>query len=35
MHEGRAKVFIAMGGNFLMASLDTAYTAAARSGAAV
>jgi molybdopterin-dependent oxidoreductase alpha subunit len=29
MHEGRAKVFIAMGGNFLMASPDTAYTAAA------
>ena len=29
MHEGRAKVFIAMGGNFLVASPDTAYTAAA------
>jgi molybdopterin-dependent oxidoreductase alpha subunit len=26
MHEGRAKVFVAMGGNFLMASPDTAYT---------
>jgi molybdopterin-dependent oxidoreductase alpha subunit len=29
MHEGRAKAFIAMGGNFLMASPDTAYTAVA------
>ncbi len=29
MHEGRAKAFIAMGGNFLMASPDTAYTASA------
>ncbi|MEN8788692.1 MAG: FdhF/YdeP family oxidoreductase, partial [Flavobacteriaceae bacterium] len=29
MHEGRAKVFIALGGNFLMAASDTDYTAAA------
>jgi molybdopterin-dependent oxidoreductase alpha subunit len=29
MHEGRAKIFIALGGNFLSASPDTAYTAAA------
>jgi molybdopterin-dependent oxidoreductase alpha subunit len=29
MHEGRAEVFFAMGGNFLVASPDTAYTAAA------
>jgi molybdopterin-dependent oxidoreductase alpha subunit len=29
MHERRAKAFIAMGGNFLMASPDTAYTASA------
>jgi molybdopterin-dependent oxidoreductase alpha subunit len=29
MYEGRAKVFVAMGGNFLMASPDTAYTEAA------
>ncbi|SHK70116.1 oxidoreductase alpha (molybdopterin) subunit [Reichenbachiella agariperforans] len=26
MHEGRAKVFIALGGNFLSAASDTAYT---------
>jgi molybdopterin-dependent oxidoreductase alpha subunit len=29
MHEGKAKVFIAMGGNFLSATPDTAYTAQA------
>ncbi|MEZ4775250.1 MAG: FdhF/YdeP family oxidoreductase [Bacteroidia bacterium] len=29
MHCGKAKVFIAMGGNFLSATPDTAYTAAA------
>ncbi|MBX3252949.1 MAG: FdhF/YdeP family oxidoreductase [Chitinophagaceae bacterium] len=29
MHEGKVKVFIAMGGNFLSATPDTAYTAAA------
>ncbi len=29
MHEGRAKVFFALGGNFLQASPDTAYTAEA------
>lgn len=29
MHEGHAKVFIAMGGNFLSATPDTVYTAAA------
>jgi anaerobic selenocysteine-containing dehydrogenase len=29
MHEGRAKVFMALGGNFLMAASDTEYTAAA------
>jgi molybdopterin-dependent oxidoreductase alpha subunit len=29
MHDGRAKVFLAMGGNFLSASPDTEYTAAA------
>ena len=29
MHEGRASVFIAMGGNFLSASPDTLYTATA------
>jgi molybdopterin-dependent oxidoreductase alpha subunit len=29
MHEGKAKVFIAMGGNFLSATPDTAYTAEA------
>ena len=29
MHEGKAKVFFAMGGNFLSASPDTAYTARA------
>lgn len=29
MHEGRAKVFIALGGNFLMAASDTEYTAEA------
>jgi molybdopterin-dependent oxidoreductase alpha subunit len=29
MHEGRAKVFIAMGGNFLSATPDTTYTAEA------
>lgn len=31
MHEGRAKVFIAMGGNFLSAAPDTDYTAQALS----
>jgi molybdopterin-dependent oxidoreductase alpha subunit len=31
MHEGKAKVFIAMGGNFLSATPDTEYTAAALS----
>ncbi|GAB3263511.1 FdhF/YdeP family oxidoreductase [Larkinella harenae] len=29
MHEGRAKVFVGMGGNFLMAVSDTNYTAEA------
>jgi molybdopterin-dependent oxidoreductase alpha subunit len=29
MHEGRAKVFFAMGGNFLMATPDTEFTAEA------
>jgi molybdopterin-dependent oxidoreductase alpha subunit len=29
MHEGKAKVFFAMGGNFLSATPDTEYTAAA------
>ncbi|GAA4468657.1 FdhF/YdeP family oxidoreductase [Nemorincola caseinilytica] len=29
MHEGKAKVFIAMGGNFLSATPDTVYTAEA------
>lgn len=29
MHEGKGKVFIAMGGNFLSATPDTAYTAEA------
>ena len=29
MHQGQAKVFFAMGGNFLSATPDTAYTAAA------
>jgi len=29
MHEGKAKVFIAMGGNFLSATPDTVYTAKA------
>ncbi|MEX0290648.1 MAG: FdhF/YdeP family oxidoreductase [Flavobacteriaceae bacterium] len=29
MYEGRAKVFMALGGNFLMAASDTAYTAKA------
>ena len=29
MHEGKVKVFMAMGGNFLSATPDTAYTAAA------
>ena len=29
MHEGKAKVFIAMGGNFLSATPDTTYTAEA------
>ena len=29
MHDGRAKVFICLGGNFLMAASDTAYTAKA------
>ena len=29
MHEGKAKVFIAMGGNFLSATPDTSYTAQA------
>lgn len=29
MHEGRIKVFFAMGGNFLQATPDTAYTAGA------
>lgn len=29
MHEGKAKVFIAMGGNFLSATPDTTYTAQA------
>lgn len=29
MHEGKAKVFFAMGGNFLSATPDTAYTAKA------
>jgi molybdopterin-dependent oxidoreductase alpha subunit len=29
MHEGRAKIFIALGGNFLMAASDTDYTAEA------
>lgn len=29
MHEGKAKVFYALGGNFLQASPDTAYTAEA------
>lgn len=27
MHEGKAKVFMCLGGNFLMAASDTAYTA--------
>ena len=31
MHEGRAKVFIALGGNFLSATPDTSYTAEALS----
>lgn len=31
MHEGKAKVFIALGGNFLSATPDTAYTAEALS----
>ena len=31
MHEGRAKVFLALGGNFLQASPDTAYTGTALS----
>ncbi len=29
MHEGKAKIFFAMGGNFLSATPDTSYTAAA------
>src|SRR6202048_1805036 len=29
LHDGRAKVFLAMGGNFLSATPDTAYTASA------
>src|SRR5207302_8974622 len=29
MHSGKAKVFFALGGNFLSATPDTAYTAAA------
>jgi len=29
MHDGRVKVFLAMGGNFLSATPDTSYTAAA------
>src|SRR5205814_2221842 len=29
LHDGKAKVFFAMGGNFLMATPDTAYTEAA------
>ncbi|MFK5973686.1 MAG: FdhF/YdeP family oxidoreductase [Flavobacteriaceae bacterium] len=29
MHEGEAKIFIALGGNFLMAASDTQYTAEA------
>ena len=29
MHEGKAKVFMCLGGNFLMAASDTAYTAKA------
>ena len=29
MHEGRGKIFIALGGNFLMAASDTDYTAKA------
>ncbi len=29
MHEGKARVFMALGGNFLMAASDTAYTAKA------
>ena len=29
MHDGKAKVFMALGGNFLSATPDTAYTAAA------
>lgn len=29
MHEGKAKVFMALGGNFLMAASDTEYTAKA------
>ncbi len=29
MHEGKAKVFMALGGNFLMAASDTEYTAEA------
>lgn len=29
MHEGRARIFIALGGNFLMAAPDTDYTARA------
>jgi len=29
MHEGRAKVFVALGGNFLSAASDTTYTAEA------
>ena len=29
MHEGRAKIFMALGGNFLMAASDTDYTAEA------
>ncbi|MCB0371862.1 MAG: FdhF/YdeP family oxidoreductase [Muricauda sp.] len=29
MHDGQAKVFICLGGNFLMAASDTAYTAEA------
>ncbi|MBT8221402.1 MAG: FdhF/YdeP family oxidoreductase [Bacteroidia bacterium] len=31
MHEGQAKIFIALGGNFLTAASDTAYTAKALS----
>ena len=33
LHDGRAKVFFAMGGNFLSATPDTEYTAAALRGA--